>query len=62
MGGFDPIMVPGLRYRNCPLRLFMILLRDRDQGARTARNPRVFQYIPVSALLFTLLTASRDKS
>jgi hydrogenase expression/formation protein HypC len=62
VGGFDPIMVLGLQYRNCPLRLFMILLQSRDQGACAARNPHVCQYIPVSAPLFTLLTVSCSKS
>jgi len=39
-----------------------ILLRDRDQGSCAARKPHVCLYAPVPALLFTLLTASRDGS
>jgi len=39
-----------------------ILLRSRDQGSCAARNPHVFTYTPVPALLFTLLTASGDGS
>ncbi len=41
--------------------LLTLLLRSRDQGSCAAQNPHVFTYTPVLALLFTLLTASRDR-
>lgn len=47
--------------------VFTLLLRGRDQGSCAARlfvtkSAHVFIYIPVPALLFTLLTTSRDSS
>ena len=47
--------------------VFTLLLRGRDQGSCAARlfvtkSAHVFTYTPVPALLFTLLTTSRDRS